>query len=105
MRRDRRRPSIACRSTCSGVRRACCIPPAGFAETVALRLLTGIARAACGDGIVDSDEQCDHGTANGHDACCSTTCEAVDLGINTSHPQAYMSCIYSSPSSYPLPCS
>jgi len=31
-----------------------------------------------GDGILDADEQCDHGAANGQDACCSTTCQSVD---------------------------
>ena len=40
--------------------------------------LTPIARAVCGDGILDADEQCDHGAANGQDACCSTTCQSVD---------------------------
>jgi hypothetical protein len=43
-----------------------------------LFVVTGIARAVCGDGIVDSDEQCDDGAANGHDACGSPTCELVD---------------------------
>src|SRR5438034_3635557 len=34
--------------------------------------------AACGDGVLDPDEQCDHGPANGHDDCCSTACTLID---------------------------
>src|SRR5262249_54539147 len=34
----------------------------------------------CGDGVVEAqcNEQCDHGSANGVDQCCSQTCQPID---------------------------
>src|SRR5262249_54489212 len=32
------------------------------------------ALASCGDGIVDPPEECDAGSHNGHDGCCSADC-------------------------------
>ena len=37
-----------------------------------------LALGACGDGVLDAGEQCDHGAANGTDNCCFTTCQLVD---------------------------
>lgn len=54
---------------------------AGALVVESLLGVRGVAVAVCGDGIVDSDayEQCDDGAANGLDACCSTTCQIVDV--------------------------
>jgi hypothetical protein len=38
----------------------------------------GVALATCGDGVRQSDEDCDVGAANGTDGCCSATCRSVD---------------------------
>ncbi len=44
-------------------------------------LTTTTFAASCGDGQLDSDEQCDAGAANGTPAvCCSTTCAFVQPG-------------------------
>jgi hypothetical protein len=34
--------------------------------------------AACGDGVREGMETCDHGVANGSDGCCSATCGLID---------------------------
>jgi len=49
---------------------------------IALAIVQGTSAgvlATCGDGVLDPDEQCDHGAANGQDDCCSVGCELVDL--------------------------
>jgi hypothetical protein len=42
-------------------------------------LVTRVAMAACGDGVVDGNETCDHGSTNGTDGCCSSACQVFDL--------------------------
>ena len=32
----------------------------------------------CGNGIATGSEQCDHGSGNGNDLCCSATCQRID---------------------------
>ena len=49
---------------------------------IALAIVLGTAAgvlATCGDGVLDPDEQCDHGAANGQDDCCSVVCELIDM--------------------------
>jgi hypothetical protein len=49
-------------------------PDAGMSDGVS----KNVAGATCGDGIVEGDELCDGGTANGSfGSCCSATCELV----------------------------
>ncbi len=41
-----------------------------------------VALAACGDGVVDPGERCDHGARNGVDGCCRNDCTLVDLDVD-----------------------
>lgn len=50
-------------------------------QLLLIAVLVSFARsavAACGDGVVDAGEQCDAGSANGTDGCCSQSCTLVD---------------------------
>jgi len=40
------------------------------------------AHAACGDGVVDAGEHCDHGAANGTDGCCAADCVLLDRDLD-----------------------
>ncbi len=58
-------------------------PSAGLLRTsavaIAALLVARVALAACGDGVLDVGEGCDHGAANGSDGCCSSACQVFDL--------------------------
>jgi hypothetical protein len=49
--------------------------------TFVLLLFSAVAPArgaVCGDGVIDANELCDDGAANGTDACCTAVCTRVD---------------------------
>lgn len=50
----------------------------GLVAILSSALAAVVAHAACGDGVVDAGEHCDHGAANGADGCCSADCLLVD---------------------------
>jgi hypothetical protein len=49
---------------------------------LAVSLTTSPLHATCGDAVVDPDEHCDHGAANGADGCCTAECLLVDADFD-----------------------
>ncbi len=57
------------------------LPVVGAAIVLLVPVWAAAAYAACGDGVLDADEQCDAGDANGTvGACCTSLCELAPAG-------------------------